>query len=149
MTRTHARCVEIVHGSCVALNGAAVLFRGPPGLGKSDLALRLIDGGARLVADDQVVLNAAGGRVRASAPPAIQGLIEVRGIGILRVPWVAEGWLAAVFDLVADGGEPRLPEERRACDCAGVAVPLFVLWPFAVSAAAKVRLVAMGGVPHE
>ena len=58
----------LVHATCVALDGAGVLLRGPSGSGKSDLALRLIDGGARLVADDQVALSAEAGRLVARAP---------------------------------------------------------------------------------
>ena len=58
-----------VHASCVALDGNGVLLRGPSGSGKSDLALRLIDGGAVLVADDQVALTVEGEKILASAPP--------------------------------------------------------------------------------
>ncbi len=75
----------LVHATAVAIEGEAVLLRGPSGSGKSDLALRLIDGGAQLVADDQTLLRRAGGRVLASAPPAIAGLLEVRGVGVVRV----------------------------------------------------------------
>ena len=75
----------LVHGTVVAIEGEAMLLRGPPGAGKSDLALRLIDGGARLVADDQALLRRADNQVLARAPAAIAGLIEVRGVGILRV----------------------------------------------------------------
>jgi len=71
-----------IHGTCVALSGLGVLLRGPSGSGKSDLALRLIDGGAKLVADDQVELALdAAGRVMARAPATLSGLLEVRGIG--------------------------------------------------------------------
>ena len=57
----------LVHGTCVELFGLGVLLRGPSGCGKSDLALRLIDDGARLVADDQVVLTEEAGRIQAAA----------------------------------------------------------------------------------
>jgi HPr kinase/phosphorylase len=73
----------LVHATAVARGGAAVLLLGPPGAGKSDLGLRLIDRGWVLVADDQVLLNGTD----ASAPPTIAGLIEVRGIGIVRLPY--------------------------------------------------------------
>ena len=71
----------MVHATCVAIGDRAVLLCGPSGSGKSDLALRLIDGGAQLVADDQVVLRAEGGRIVARAPEALAGRMEVRGIG--------------------------------------------------------------------
>ena len=73
-----------VHGTCIAIDGAGVLLRGPSGCGKSDLALRLIDGGAVLVADDRVSLEARAGDLVASAPDALAGLLEVRGVGIER-----------------------------------------------------------------
>ena len=75
----------LVHATAVAIDGRALLLRGPSGAGKSDLALRLIDAGARLIADDQSVLRREGGRLLAAVPAAIAGLIEVRGVGILRV----------------------------------------------------------------
>ena len=79
--------METVHGTCVEIRGRAVLLRGPPGSGKSDLALRLIECGARLVADDRVVLHGEEGVLYAFTPPAIAGTIEVRGVGLLRVPF--------------------------------------------------------------
>ena len=61
----------IIHASCVALDGTGLMLRGPSGAGKSDLALRLIDDGARLVADDQVCLERSGEQLIASPPPRI------------------------------------------------------------------------------
>jgi len=132
-----------IHASCVAIGATGVLLRGPSGSGKSDLALRLIDGGARLVADDRVDLvrdpDAAG--VLAAAPAALAGLIEVRGLGIVRLPAVARARLGLVVDLCTAAEMPRLPEPRR-CDYLGVALPLLALAPFKVSATAKLRLAA-------
>lgn len=128
----------LVHATSVAIDGRAVLLRGPAGAGKSDLALRLIDGGARLVADDQVELRRAGERVLVAAPAAIAGLIEVRGVGILRVGAVAEATLALLVDLVPPAKVDRFPETRRE-DVLGVAAPLIALSPFEASAAAKLR----------
>src|SRR6185503_6471150 len=100
-----------VHATCVALDGKAVLLRGPSGSGKSDLALRLIDGGARLVADDRVDLEREGSRILASAPPAIAGVIEARGLGLLRVGCVGRTPLSLVVDLVPAESVERLPEK--------------------------------------
>jgi serine kinase of HPr protein (carbohydrate metabolism regulator) len=132
---------QLVHGTCVALDDVGVLLLGPAGSGKSDLALRLIDGGARLVADDQVSLVAHGRRLVAAAPAAIAGRIEARGVGVVAVPSVASAALGLVVELVAADAVERLPECRqwRGLD---VALPLIALAPFEASAAAKVRLAA-------
>jgi len=129
----------LVHATAIAIDGRAVLLRGPSGAGKSDLALRLIDSGARLVADDQAELRRAGERVLVTAPAGIVGLIEVRGLGILRVKPLAEAALAMCVDLVPSAEVERLPEIRCE-DVLGLAVPSIALSPFEASAAAKLRL---------
>lgn len=128
-----------VHGTSVALGGDGVLLRGPSGSGKSDLALRLIDEGARLVADDQTELSFVGEELRMSAPATIAGQIEVRGIGILRVPTLASAPLRLVVSLVSLGSIERLPEPQF-CELLGRGVPLIALAPFEASAPAKLRL---------
>ena len=130
----------LVHGTCVDVAGVGVLLRGPSGAGKSDLALRLIDGGARLVADDQVALARDGAEVRPAAPPTIAGLIEVRGLGPIRLEATPGTPLLLVVDLV-QGPVERMPEPEFV-DLLGVTVPLLRLNPFEASAAAKVRLAA-------
>ena len=128
-----------VHGTSVALGGDGILLRGPSGSGKSDLAARLIDGGAQLVADDQADLRLVAGALRMSAPRTIAGLIELRGVGILPVPSVASAVLRLVVDLVPPEQLDRLPEPRR-CLLLGMSLPLIVLAPFEASAPAKLRL---------
>ena len=129
----------LIHATAVAIDGGAVLLRGPPGCGKSDLALRLIDGGARLIADDQAVLHREDDHVLVRAPATIAGLIEVRGVGILRLDPLDEARLALVVDLVPSAEVERLPEPR--CEVVlGLAVPLIAIAPFEASAAAKLRL---------
>jgi serine kinase of HPr protein (carbohydrate metabolism regulator) len=128
----------LVHGTAVAINGEAILLRGPPGAGKSDLALRLIDAGARLVADDQTELHRSAGKIFVSAPVEISGLIEARGVGILRLDALAKARLALLVDLVKPSEIERLPESR-AEEVLGISVPLIVLAPFEPSAAAKLR----------
>lgn len=135
----HAAPMQLVHATSVEIDGRAVLLRGPSGCGKSDLALRLIDAGATLVADDQTELRAEGGRLFAFAPAAIAGLIEARGLGILRLPHRDRVPVAVLFDLVADQKIERLPEQTAAAFL-GLTVPHFHLCAFEASAVAKVRL---------
>lgn len=101
-----------VHASAVARDGRAVLILGAAGSGKSGLALRLMARGASLIADDRVVLSRmADGRLAARAPEALAGMIEARGIGILRVPAVAEA--AVVLAVTLDESpETRMPQSR-------------------------------------
>ncbi len=105
----------LLHASCVALDGLGVVLAGPSGVGKSDLALRLIDGGAELVSDDQTELRVLDGTVLASSPPSLAGLIEVRHAGILRLPSRGEVPVALYVDLVPLEAEiERLPERTFA-----------------------------------
>jgi serine kinase of HPr protein (carbohydrate metabolism regulator) len=97
----------IVHASCVAIRGAGLLILGASGRGKSDLAFRLIDRGAVLVADDRVTLKVEGELLIASAPRRIAGLLEVRGVGIVAFPHLAEAPIALALDL--DLAPERLP----------------------------------------
>jgi HPr kinase/phosphorylase len=135
-----------VHGTSVALDGAGVLLRGPSGCGKSDLALRLIDQGAQLVADDQTELDLEGDEIAMTAPATIAGQIEVRGVGILRVPSVSSAPLRVVVDLVPMASVERMPEPR-ACAMLGRSVPLLALAPFEASVVAKLRLALRAAVP--
>ncbi len=128
-----------IHATCVAVSGSGVLLRGPAGSGKSDLALRLIDGGARLVADDQVALTARDGRLFARPPETIAGNIEARGIGVMTLPHDGEAPVALVIDLVAPDLVERMPEPAR-CRYLGIELPLVALAAFEASAPAKVRL---------
>ncbi len=130
----------LVHGSCVDLDGAGVLLRGPSGSGKSDLVLRLIDGGgARLVADDQVALTAREGALLASAPSALAGLLEVRGLGVAAFPYLASSRLLLAIDLVRRQEVERMPAPAQVA-LAGVLLPLARLCPHDASAPARLRL---------
>lgn len=134
---------NIIHGTCIAIAGIGVLLRGPSGSGKSDLALRLMDGDGQLVADDQCVLQVDEQGVFASAPSTIAGLLEVRGVGIVQVQTVARAPIGLVIDLVAQADEPHLPPKGTPLPrvkLIGCGVPHLQLWPFAASAPAKVRL---------
>jgi len=120
-----------MHGSCVSRNGEAVLLIGPPGSGKSDLALRLLAQGFELVADDQV--EVADGAV--SPPEAIAGLLEVRGLGIVHLPHCAPAHLALVVELGALG--ERLPQPLRHAE---LGVPVIYIDAASASAPQRVTL---------
>ena len=128
-----------VHGTCISQDGAGILIRGTSGAGKSDLALRLINHGACLVADDQVTLNAHKEQIIASAPKNLFGLMEVRGIGILHLPPSLPAPLSLVVDLVDRDNIERLPENEFA-KVLGVNIKRINLWAFESSAIAKVIL---------
>jgi HPr kinase/phosphorylase len=129
----------LVHATAIAIDGRAMLLRGPSGAGKSDLAVRLIDGGALLLADDQALLRRVDNRVLVRAPATIAGLIEVRGVGIVRVDCLDEAPLALVVDLAPLAQIERIPDNRFE-EVLGLAIPLITLAPFEASAAAKLRL---------
>jgi HPr kinase/phosphorylase len=130
--------METVHATTVAIGGRGVLLRGPSGSGKSDLALRLIDGGADLVADDRTILDRAGDGVIASSPPSICGKIEIRGLGIVRLPALEQAMLALVVD-ISPAEIERLPPPETV-NILGVPIPLLRIAPFEASAPAKIRL---------
>lgn len=127
-----------IHGTAIAVGGEGILLRGPSGSGKSDLALRLIDSGARLVADDQTELRDIGGTVRLSAPANIAGQMEIRGLGIVTVPYQLSAPLVLVIDLAAHDKIERMPKPDR-CRFFAYEIPLIALAPFEASAPAKVR----------
>ena len=132
-----------IHASCVAIGGAGVLIEGVPGSGKSDLALRLIDTGAVLVADDQVCLERRGEALFASVPAPLAGLIELRGIGIVRLAHAGDIPIRLAVALRDAAGE-RLPEPSTR-ELQGIAIPAIAIAAFEASAAARVRL-ALGTV---
>ena len=131
--------MQTIHATAVAIGNRCVLLRGPSGAGKSDLALRLIDGGATLVADDQTELIHEQGDLVARCPSAIAGKLEVRGVGILTLPYVSSATVSMVVDLVAPEEIERLPE-TECVELLGQQVRQVSLAPFEASAPAKVRL---------
>jgi hypothetical protein len=99
----------IVHASCVAIAGKGVLLLGDSGAGKSDLALRLVHDGAKLVADDRTVLTLEKTGIKAAAPTSIRGLIELRGVGIIALP-ARSAKLVLAVQLGREA--PRLPQRE-------------------------------------
>lgn len=128
-----------IYATAVALGGAGVLLRGPSGAGKSDLALRLIDAGGLLIADNRVDLTVTEGRLLASPPASIAGLLEVRGLGILRFPWTARTPIALVVDLARPEAIERLPSPTTTL-LLSVRLPSMRLDPWPASAVMKLRL---------
>ncbi|WP_375426800.1 HPr kinase/phosphorylase [uncultured Sphingomonas sp.] len=128
---------ETIHATTVAVAGRGVVISGPSGSGKSDLALRLIDRGAVLVADDRTRIRIEGGRPVGGVADAIAGRLEVRGVGILRLPHEVDVPLALCIEL---GIKPeRLPTPRTRA-IGGVALPELLLDPRPASAPIKVEL---------
>jgi len=120
-----------VHASCAARETAGVLLTGPAGSGKSDLLLRLLDRGFVLVADDRVDIEDG----IASPPTALAGLLEVRGLGIMRLPHLPCARLALAVELGAAAARLPVPARHPL-----FGVPSIVLDPFAASAAQRVAL---------
>lgn len=133
----------LLHGSAVLLNShahppAVVFLRGLSGAGKSDLSFRLIEKGARLICDDQVSFIRRADKIMASFVEAIRGLLEVRGVGLMRYSCEEKPHpLRLVIDLVRREEVPRLPEWKK-FELFGLSVPLISLHAFDVSAAEKV-----------
>lgn len=133
-----------LHASCVSVDGRGVLITGVSGGGKSDLCLRLIDAGAVLVADDRVIVESLSESVlSACAPERLRGLLEVRGVGVMTVPYQDSVPLVLVVEAVATS--ERLPD-ALSIEIAGVSLPLLQLNLLHASAPAKLRL-ALSGQP--
>lgn len=129
----------LFHATTVAIDKKAVLISGPPGSGKSDLALRLIDRGAVLVSDDQTELNVEGRGLFASPPEKIAGILEIRHLGLFRVPFLSEAEVSLLVELCPiDEALPRLPEYDAffLFDCPLRKLRLPAFYP---STAAKIR----------
>jgi HPr kinase/phosphorylase len=128
-----------IPATAVAVNGKGVLLRGPSGSGKSDLALRLIDRGATLIADDIVAAEIVPGAVKLAPPDSIAGMLELRGAGVAKIAYEEDVPLALVVDLVAGGDVERMPEPAETAIC-GASVPLMRLDGFDASAPIKVEM---------
>jgi len=120
----------MLHASCAAREDAGVLLLGPPGSGKSDLLLRLLDVGFEMVGDDRIDITDGWARPAAT----LAGLIEVRGLGILRMPYRPETRLALAVEL---GKSERLPAPARH---SVLDLPLVLVDPWLCSAARRVAL---------
>lgn len=137
---------EFIHGTCVALGTRGAILTGPSASGKSDLALRFVCGtpaelDPALIADDQTRIEARGSQLYASAPTTIAGQIEIRGVGIVTLPYRPEAEIALLIELTAPESVPRLPPSPLPCrTLCGIDVPILLLSAFEQSAHLKLRL---------
>jgi serine kinase of HPr protein (carbohydrate metabolism regulator) len=113
--------------TAVSIKGRGLLIEGAPGSGKSSLALALIDRGAMLVGDDGVALAALNGRLFAGPASATVGLLEVRNVGLVPMPYVDRAAIALVIAL--DPEAPRFIEAAEEREVLGVRLPFVRLWP--------------------
>lgn len=141
------------HATAIASAGHGVLITGPSGSGKSDLALRMIAWPPAgfsiepfaLVSDDQVLLRRDGTRLLAAAPHTIAGRLEVRGLGIVALDYVAKAHIRLVVELSPAEAIERMPGPESVT-LQGVLVPLIRLFPHEASAPVKVALALRGVV---
>jgi serine kinase of HPr protein (carbohydrate metabolism regulator) len=148
MSNPRANTPESVHATAIALGDKSVLIRGPSGSGKSDLALRCIAAAplahaadrAELVSDDQVILSRTAKGIETTAPPTIAGKIEVRGLGIVELPYRASACLALVVDIVPAEDVPRYPLDQLTAVFWDIEVPVVRLAAFEASAPVKLLL---------
>lgn len=113
--------------SCVAINGRGLLIEGPPGSGKSSLALALIDRGAMLIGDDGVLLEARNGQLIAMPHPSTTGLLEIRNLGLVPMAVCSEAPIHLIITLTSKA--PRFIEAADQLEIEGCAVPHIQLWP--------------------
>ena len=139
---------EPVHGTAILVGADGVLIRGESGAGKSALAMALIERGARLIADDRLMLSACNGRLLASAPSAIVGRIELRGLGIVALPHERCGVIRLVADFVDDEELERMPEpEMLTTTLVGIQLPRQPI-PSSTERAARLVEVALATLAH-
>lgn len=133
---------ELVHATAVAINGDGndygVLITGDSGSGKSDLALRLIDRGAILISDDQVILAKDGPQVTLARPEQIAGKLEIHGLGIVKQDSIEKAPLKLCVKLVSQ--PERFPMDSQIETIAGIAIPFIRVYAPEVSAPIKVEI---------
>lgn len=136
-----------MQASAVAIGGRALLIEGPPGSGKSSLALVLVDRGAELIGDDGVTLTVKGEVLVASPPPHIAGLLEVRGVGLITRPIAPPTPVALILTLGGPTPErlPETPLAQRIIN--GVPVPVLPFDPGTIAPAPRAEwALAMHGL---
>ncbi len=127
----------LYHGTSLIIGGKGVLLRGKSGAGKSDLALRLIHQGATLIADDQTEIVHHGDTLTMTVPKALQGKLEIRGVGIIDIDFCPKHSLDLLINLKNWKDIERLPEEIKE-NLEGVSLPRYDIDPFEISAVEKI-----------
>ena len=115
-----------IHASAVLIGAKAALIRGPAGSGKSQLAWQVLQGAlpfARLVADDRAYVEAGDGRLLVRPAERLAGLIEIRGLGIRRLPYEPVAAVGLVVDLAAADASRLLAQEGSETTLGGVSLP--------------------------
>ena len=139
----------VLQASAVAIEGRSLMLFGPPGAGKSSLALALIERGAGLIGDDAVTLIPEGARLIASPPPNIAGMLEVRGVGLVRLEPAAPAPVALALELGAGPAE-RLPDALPQRLIAGIAVPVLAFDPGSIAPAERaLSALRLHGLVHD
>ncbi|SPF77714.1 HPr kinase/phosphorylase [Pseudoprimorskyibacter insulae] len=147
MDQASAPDTQRLHASAVAIGGRALVITGASGSGKSSLALDLMSRGAVLVGDDQVILERVDQQIFVRGEPRLAGLIEARGIGLLRADCVPRAQVIAVVSLDKTETE-RLPE-RHTTMLLGEPIPLlFKVQSPLFSAGLRQYMIAGRGEPE-
>jgi len=126
------------HATSVVFCGRGLLLMGPSGSGKSDLALRIMDAGGSLISDDYTQLTVSNHQLFGSPPENIKGMMEVRGVGLLRVPYIRSTRLDVVITCDSIESIERMPQAIHT-EIEGIQLRQLSLYPFESSAVAKLR----------
>jgi serine kinase of HPr protein (carbohydrate metabolism regulator) len=127
----------LIQATAVAIAGRALIIEGPPGSGKSSLALALIDRGASLIGDDGVTLALVGEQVLAGSPPNTEGLLEIRGVGLVTLAVSTGVPVALILALVGEGHAERLPGPLVGRELLGLPIPVLPFAPGSTAPAAR------------
>ena len=127
-----------IHSTSVVIDDNGVLILGDSGSGKSDLALRLIDNGATLISDDISICRKNSNNIYLYCPPEIKGLLEVRDIGVITVPFVEKIKLRLVVNLKSNNNE-RFPKDSS-FRILGIKIPIINIEGKNSSAVAKIKV---------
>ena len=134
--------MALIHASCVEFMGTGLLICGPSGSGKSDLCLRMIEAGAAFISDDQTVLENKKGKLTARCPASIKGLLEIRGIGIVEMPFIDETEISLKLSLKSLDQIDRMPEKQTEF-IEGIEIPVFSINAFSASAIIKIKMMLL------
>jgi serine kinase of HPr protein (carbohydrate metabolism regulator) len=129
----------MIHSTAVSLNGDGILIKGPSGSGKTDLALRLIESGGKLISDDQVIIKRKAERLFLSSTKELNGLMQLSGIGIVKVDCVQNIPLELVVKLQPCNFLDPFPIKREEF-IKDFSIPALNLYSFAVSATSKIKI---------